>query len=332
MSEHARSPAAIAVERRGSLLILISAAAFGIMPVFAKLAYGEGEGPKTLLALRFSIAAAGLWLLWAVAYARGERVRLTWRVLAAIIAMGAIGYVGQSFAYFTAISRIPASTTGLLLYTYPVLVTLLARLIYKEPLTRLKVVALVIAGAGALLVLGSNGGAVGSNVPLDPEGIAWGLSAAIFYSGYIIAGTRFTSGVNPIFASAVIVTAAAVVYVVWGAALGEINLEISIPALIWSTLIALLSTVVAIAAFVAGLPQVGPSRAAIMSTIEPAVTVGLSALVLHEVLSLGQVLGGVLILTAVLILQGGSLWATTRRNRQWKKSKMGIEGHQDESG
>jgi drug/metabolite transporter (DMT)-like permease len=68
-------------------------------------------------------------------------------------------------------------------------------------------------------------------------------------------------------------------------------------------LIALVSTVVAVSAFFAGLRRVGPSEAAILSTFEPPVTVALAFLVLGERLTPVQLAGGALVLAAVIVLQ-----------------------------
>ena len=67
--------------------------------------------------------------------------------------------------------------------------------------------------------------------------------------------------------------------------------------------LAIVCTVVPMTLFFAGLSRVGPSTAAIASTIEPAVTVLLGALVLGEMLGTAQAIGGALVLSAVLVLQ-----------------------------
>ncbi|HKP53401.1 MAG TPA: DMT family transporter [Chloroflexia bacterium] len=296
---------------RGVLLVLISAATFGGLPVFAKLAYAEGVNLKTLLALRFTIAAVVMWLIWAYqrSQSRGERATTRWARILPLIVMGTIGYVGQSFAYFTAVDIISITATSLLLYTYPALVALLAWLFYREPFTVQKFGALVLAGAGTMMVLGIFSAlfTVGGNAlgELRPAGVAWALAAAVIYSGYIIAGAKYTSTISPIFSSAIIISSAAVVYLTWGALSGELQLQVSLPGLVWATGLALVSTVVAIATFFAGLRYVGPSRAAIISTLEPTVSVLLAALVFQEMITLEQLLGGGLILVAVVVLQLG---------------------------
>jgi drug/metabolite transporter (DMT)-like permease len=291
-------------------MLLLSAVAFGFMPVFAKLAYAEGINLNTLLGIRFALAALSIWAIWAATHSGTwtKNAETTWpKVVLPLVALGAFGYVGQSFSYFTALSEISASATGLLLYTYPILVTVLAFLIYREPLTRRKLFSLGLASLGALLVLGifsSLAGAGGQGLgTLRPSGVTWALAAAGIYSLYIIAGTRFTRDVNPLFASAVIISSAALVYLTWGALAGELRLDFGLMGWVWTLAIALVSTSLAITTFFIGLAEAGPSLAAIISTLEPAVTVITAALVLGESITPEQLLGGALILVSVLALQ-----------------------------
>src|SRR5437870_3975752 len=107
----------------GSLLCLASAAAFGTMAIFGKLAYGEGADVTTLLAVRFTLAAA---VLWVVVLARGGMPRLARRDVGMALGLGACGYALQAGLYFSALERIDASLLSLLLYTYPALVTVAA--------------------------------------------------------------------------------------------------------------------------------------------------------------------------------------------------------------
>ncbi len=145
---------------RGILLVLLSAVSFGLMPIFTKLAYAGMDFPtdhrvKMVLVIRFVTAALCMWLIWLF---QGRRTasndrRATLRDILPLVAMGALGYVGQSFSYFTALGSISASATGLLLYTYPILVTILAWLLLHEHMDRRKIISLCIATLGALMVL-----------------------------------------------------------------------------------------------------------------------------------------------------------------------------------
>src|SRR5258708_38715538 len=148
------------------------------MPVFARTMYADGSDPSTLLLLRF-VLAAGLLLLVAVRRAsRPPGATLVGRVL-----LGAL-YVGQSLAYFTALTMTAASLLGLLLYVYPVVVALLASLLFPIQLTRSRIVSLMAALAGATFTICSVGG--GNWLVL------WlGIASPAFYACSILIATPF---------------------------------------------------------------------------------------------------------------------------------------------
>lgn len=274
----------------GVVLIAVSAASFGAMAVFARLAYDGGADVTAVLFLRFVIAAplmAVLMRLRGLAWPRG-------RLLAGLAAMGGLGYVGQSLSFFTALTKASASLVALLLYAYPAIVTVLSVVVLGERLTRLRVAALGVALAGASLT-------IGPQLSGEPLGVVLGASAAVIYSVYILVGSRLTPRSGALPASAVIMAAAAAVYAV--------VVAVQRPAFPatgggWAAVvaIALVSTVVAITTFFAGMARLGPTDASTLSTLEPVVTVVLAALVLDERLSAAQLVGGLLILAAVVVL------------------------------
>jgi drug/metabolite transporter (DMT)-like permease len=84
----------------GAMLCLLSAAGFGAMAIFGKLAYEEGVDVGDLLLVRFAMAAA---VLLAVAAARGALRGLSRRAVLVSLAMGAVGYATQSGLFFSAL-------------------------------------------------------------------------------------------------------------------------------------------------------------------------------------------------------------------------------------
>ncbi|WP_124094457.1 DMT family transporter [Burkholderia gladioli] len=289
----AQAPSSAAV--RGALFVALSAVAFGAMAIFGRYAYAAGVDVLGLLIVRFGIGGA---LLALIAWRRG----VVWpgaRARVRIAAMGALGYVGQSFCYFTALQHAQASLVALLLYLYPAFVTLLAAWWLGERLTRVKAMALVLCVVGSALMVGGGHG--------EPLGIALSLAAAVIYSLYIVAGTRATRGVDPLATTAIICIAATLMFTLialarW-AAFG-VAPQWPQAGSGWLALvaIALVSTVGAMLAFFAGLSLLGAARTAMLSTLEPVVTVALAALLFGEALSPMQWAGGVAILVAVLWL------------------------------
>jgi drug/metabolite transporter (DMT)-like permease len=287
-----------AARRRGAVgvaYVAASALCFGAMPVFARRAYQDGVDPSTLLLLRFTAAAAVMWAL--VAW-RGTRLPRG-RALATLVGMGAVGYAGQAFSYFTALTLASAGLVALLLYLYPALVALLSWAVLRHPLSRLQLAALGMALLGSLLTIGR----AGDGAPL---GIALGLLAALIYSVYILVGARLPADVTPTASTAVVTSSAAVVYGVVAAVAG-VRLPASLGGWLAILAVAVVGTVLAIAFFLAGLERLGAVRASVYSTLEPAFTLGLAALLLGEEVGALRLAGGALILGAVLLLARAEL-------------------------
>jgi drug/metabolite transporter (DMT)-like permease len=279
----------------GALLCILSAAGFGAMAIFGKLAYDEGVEVGELLLVRFALAAAALM---AVAVAGGALRGLSRRAVLASLAMGAVGYATQSGLFFSALERMDASLLALVLYTYPVLVCVVAVALGRERASARRVGALVVSSAGVALVLA--GAASGS---FDALGAAMGFAAALAYTTYIMVGDRAVAGVPLLALTALVCTGAAATFLAAALVRGGPELSFGAAGLGWIAAIALVSTVGALLAFFAGLARVGPSAAAILSIFEPVVTVALAAAVFGESLSAVQLAGAALVLAAVVVMQ-----------------------------
>ncbi len=274
----------------GVFYILASAACFGSMAIFARMAYASGVDIPTLLLLRFTMAAV---LMWTLLLAKGVKLPKG-KGMAMLVAMGAIGYAGQAFAYFTALTLASVGLVSLLLYLFPAIVAILSRIVFRHPLTWMQIAAVAVALAGSVLTIGKAGDG-------KPLGIFFGILAAFIYSVYILAGSRLPKDVTPTASTTIITSAAAVTYAVVVAAKGFHPPGTGMGWLV-VVAIAIVCTVLAILFFFEGLARVGAVRASVFSTVEPVFTVVLAALVLGEAITPMRVLGGALILGAVLLL------------------------------
>jgi drug/metabolite transporter (DMT)-like permease len=278
----------------GILLIAISAASFGTLAIFGRYAYADGMDIFTVLFLRFGLSAAFMTVILILRrepFPRGQ-------ILAQLIGMGALGYVGQSFSYLTGIQYASAGLVALLLYLYPIFVAILSIIFLHERLTRVKIAALVIAFIGTMLTVGPAGGQI--------TGILLALSAALIYSIYIIVGTNVMKHVSAVQSSTVIFASAGAVYglltLINGATFPASHAG-------WTAVLGLIviSTIIPVVTFLAGLERIGPTNAAMLSTLEPMVTVLLAAWLFGETLLPIALLGGGLILVAVVILTRAEL-------------------------
>jgi drug/metabolite transporter (DMT)-like permease len=278
----------------GILLIAVSAASFGTFASLGRYAFANGIDIYTLLFLRFSISAILIGTLLILRHESLPRGR----TLLQLIGMGAIGYVGQSFAYLTAIRYASAGLVALLLYLYPVFVALLSSLFLHEKITRTKALVLGLALTGTALSVGPEGGQI--------AGILLALLAAIIYSFYIIAGTHVMQKVSALQSSTIIFASAGIVYGMLTAINGP-HLPTSSSGWWIMVGIIILATIIPVVTFLAGLQRIGPTNASMLSTIEPVVTVFLGAVLFQEALKPITLLGGCMILAAVILLTRSEL-------------------------
>ncbi|MBT3189328.1 MAG: DMT family transporter [Anaerolineae bacterium] len=279
---------------QGALLVIISSIAFGTMAVLAPLAYKAGATPITLLFLRFLIAGVimvGWMLVRRIPFPHGK-------TLLGLIAIGGVWYVAQTLAYFTALSMTAAGLVGLLLYLYPAIVALIGAIAFRERLSKAKLGALGLALLGTAFTLKPDGDGFSL-------GIVLALTAAFLYAGYIVVGGKLMEKVDIRSATAVImlstgVSFGGIVAIRGFQAPNEISGWVAIAATV-------ICSIIALGTFFAGLEKVGSTNAAILSTTEPFVTVGLAAWWLGERLEFSQLLGGILILFAVIFLTRAGL-------------------------
>jgi drug/metabolite transporter (DMT)-like permease len=273
----------------GVLLVVVSAVAFGTLAVLAAISYESGTSPTTLLFLRFTAAGLVLTAFMGIRGIKFPRGRL----LLGLALMGGVWYVAQTLAYFTALTMASTGLVALLLYLYPALVTLISAVVFQEQISRPVLLALGLALAGTVLTIGP--GWEGESL-----GILLALAAALLYAGYIVAGGKLMQRVDPIPATTVIMLATGLSYGVLVALQGfqppsaPQGWAAVAASAVWSVL--------ALGAFFAGLERVGAPNAAILSTIEPFVTVGLAALLLNERIEPIRLMGGACILIAVVFL------------------------------
>lgn len=286
----------------GSILVVVAAIGFGFMVLFGKAwTLDRGVSVEMMLFLRFVIAGA---IMAGIMVARG----LKWPrggTLVGLIMMGAILYVAEAMFFFQATLHIPGPLVSLLLYIYPVIVTIFAWLFLKEKLKSPQLVALGLAIIGLVMTIVPE--LREQRRPLTPRadaalGVLLGIGCAVSYSIYILVGGRFSRrGGGAIPASTIVILSTAAVF---GAmTLGRGDPLPNVP-IAWAGVLglALISTVISITALLAGLERIGPVQTSTLSTLEPVTTALVGATLMNDTLSAVQLSGGACILAAAVII------------------------------
>ncbi len=320
----------------GIILVLVSAAGFGSGALFVQPLYDAGMGPLTVMFWRFGIAALFGWGFLLLSSGRRRSLRsLPRRRVAVLLLLGAL-YVGNSYAFFAALQVVPIALTSIITYLYPAMVAVMATRFVRRLEGRRAWLALVISLVGVALTLGG--------IPAGELPPLWGLALAfangLIYAIWIVLQARLAgerpdrhhagptidippgdaemaapelptpevpAAPDPSPAAALMTTATAMVYALLLLASGGSVSPIDIPAGSWLPLLGLglLSTAIAIQAFYAGVRRVGGARAALISTVEPVYTVVLAMILFGERLTAMQLLGGALVIGAVILAETG---------------------------
>lgn len=287
---------------RATFFVVVSSLSFGAISVLTLLTSRAGVPLVDAMAWRYLLAILVVAIAGSAKQIRGTPPS---RALTLIV----LGGGGQALLTFTSLSAlryIPVATLAFLFYTYPAWVALISAVTGAERLTRWRVTALVLALAGVTIMVGAPGSGT-----LNNKGVALALGASFMYAGYLPVLRRIQRDISPKTATLFIVIGAAIFFVIAALIQGNLSLPARTDARLEIILLAVVSTGIAFTALIAGLSVLGPVRTAIIATVEPFFTALLGVLVLKDDLRAATIIGGILIVLAVVLIEWSS---STRRD------------------
>jgi len=275
--------------------ILAAAAIWGSIGVAGRIAFGAGIDPLETAFFRAVIAF--LALTTAVAISHRPLLRVQRSDLWLFAAFGVVSIAAFFFVYLYAISRTSVATAAILLYTAPIWVIALSSVLFREPLTRGKVLAVVLAFAGCVLVVR---GYDPQSLRLNLSGVLAGLASGFTYGMYSIFGKTALRRYSPL--TTLVYALGIGAAVLGGAAAAAGVISVSHSATAWAAIVylSLVTTLLAQWLYLSGLGAVEAGRASLVATFEPVVAAVLGYAALGELLEGWQIVGGLLVLSAVL--------------------------------
>ena len=292
----------------GAGLIVLAAICFATLGPLSRFAQDAGVDSLGLVTWRAGLGAAVVALFigarLAAGIARPVRlrdipVRDRWFMAGAAVANTIL-----NLSVFIAFTRISIALALLVFYLYPALVAIVSVIWFGERLDRLRWGALAVSLTGLVLVLAGDPAGVGA---LDAVGIGLAFVGGLGQLFYVLAARHGFGHVPGPQAAALTMGGAMTLYLVIALLTGSLAtlaapLE-SVNAL-WPVVVAgVIGAGIPTVAYIAGIRMLGPSRAAILATLEPVVGVLLAAWLLGEQPTAVQVGGGALILVAAVLLQ-----------------------------
>ena len=279
----------------------MSACCFGSISPLTQVALENGAALQAIQAWRYCTTAI-LLLVYAALRPRVTRASTDenhatpWYSPRVLLLAGG-GQASVATLALLSLRWLPTATSAFLFYTYPAWVAIITALRGIEPLDRTRVVALMLALGGIVIMVGAPDAAT-----LHPVGVVVILGGALVYALYIPLLNSLQRGRGPMDVARAISVGGALLFLAWAIATGSLFTHFDARTMAASVAQGVLSAG-AFLGFLAGLSTLGAVRTAITSTVEPFWTTVLAFLLLGQPIGGGTLLGGAAIMAAVLLLQ-----------------------------
>lgn len=293
----------------GTIALLAAAASIGAGAIAVRGAYDHGAEASSLVAVRFIGAGLlfGLVLPWLLL--RTPRP-LPWRGLAFASVAGLTLLVGAR-AEFEGLARLPAAVLVLLLFVAPIWVALIERVVWRRPVARSAVLAIV------LVIFGVTTMVAPWTADVDLIGVGFGLIGSIALAAFFVLMERGQETVPTTLGIAAALAAAGVVSFLMDP--GALTREFDDPAVMpYALAIAAAFAAWGLLASI-GLDATTAVTAAIVSASEPVFVALLAFLLLGEGLAPREIAGGAIVMTGVLL---GALFPSAAARRRAQRDEV----------
>ena len=281
----------------GNILIIIAGLFWGSMGIFVRHLNDLGFSSIQVACLRLVTAGILFALILLIKNRKGFKIEA--RDIPLFLALGLVSILFFTCCYFTSIRMMTMSTAAILLYTSPIWVMVLAIIFLKEKITLQKIIALVLAFAGCVLVSGFGG-------KVTVVGVLVGLGSGLGYGLYSIFGTFALKKYSPytvtcytfLIAGFGSIFAANPVDLV--AKISAVDNKLSLFGFVLLT--AVVTAVIPFLLYTLGLNKTTAGKAAVLATVEPAAATLFGFFVMGETVGLIAIVGILLVFAAIVVL------------------------------
>lgn len=294
---------------QGILAVVASATILGVMPSMQKQLMVDG---LPIFSLMFFTNLIITLVTLAVSLGRGRSLKVSRPQLLQVVLMGLTGMVATAMLINTAYLFMPVGTVTMLHFLYPTVVCVVMGTLFKEGFSKLQVAAIVVSIAGMFFLTGKNGS-------LPVLGIALAAISSLTYGSYLIANEKGPANDLPLEVKLFYVSLpGTLLFAVLAPATG--NLAVPSSPVSWFQLIVCsgLATVGGYFLMMFGIQKLGASTASFLSMLEPVVSVVFGTIWFADPVTVGVVVGSVLILTSVCFITLDS----SRKEKRAKEAEL----------
>ncbi|SFD12161.1 DMT family transporter [Clostridium uliginosum] len=279
---------------KGLTYAILSSVAFGLMPIFSKIAYKNGSNPTTVLIFRFFLASLILFIY--LKY-KNINLRIEKKQLTLLLLTGILGYTLTTQTLFLSYDYLGAGLATTFHFIYPAVVSIIGFIFFKDKISIRKITSLILSGIGVYSLIAFE------NQTLNSLGIFLALFSGVSYGLNIITlDLKLLKSIDNIIVTMYICIGATIGMILYGLLSNSIILEFNFKIVESYIVISTISTIASMILFLKAMDIIGAASSSILGTFEPIVSIILGIVFLGEHLSTALILGCILILTSTIIL------------------------------
>ncbi len=280
---------------KGFIFAALSAICYGTNPLGALHLYTQGYSPETVLFYRFFTATL---LLLVVILAKGSHFKISFREFGALVAFGFL-FAVSSLTYYASFKFMDAGLASTLLFLYPLEVSVLMAVFFKEKIKVWTIVSIAVSMAGiALLYRGGDG------APLSTVGLVLVFISSISYAIYMVMANRIKLQMGSVKMTFYAISFCMVFLLLYSVTLGSGLPPVFMQASSWGWgfMLGAVPTVLSLIFMVKAVKIIGSTPTAILGALEPVTAVSIGVLVFGEILTVRLGIGIALILGSVVLI------------------------------
>lgn len=288
---------------KGTICGILAAISYGTNPLGALNLYADGLNANSVIFYRYALATL---ILAAIMVIQRKSFAVTRREFKVLLALGVL-MAGSSLALYCSFNFMDAGIASTILFVYPVMVAVIMAVFFKEKVTPVTIVSIVLALSGISLLYKGGDGAVLSTV-----GVILVIISSLTYAVYIVVVNKSSlrmSSVKLTFYVLFIGTLMIILYSFTGDS-ARLQPITSIHSLFYALLLAVFPTVISLILMVIAVHNVGSTPTAVMGALEPITAVCIGVFVFGEVFTIRLAVGCLLILAAVTLIVAGKALPT----------------------
>lgn len=280
------------------LFVIVAGICWGFIGVFSRFLSAGGLNTVQTTASRATVTAVSLSICLLIV--DRQKFKIDIKDLWMFFGTGVIAIVFCNICYFYTIQTTTLSIASILLYTSPSFVLILSFFLFKEKFTKQKVIALILAFTGCVLITGIIGS---EHMNVTPFGILAGVASGFCYALYSIFGRIALKKYDPMTVTVYTFIVAAVCILPFSGAPDMVSIAVADPTVFLNMiLLGIIATLIPFLLYTQGLKYMETGKASVMAFLEPMVSTIAGIIIFNEQITFQNIVGIALIFVSVVLL------------------------------